>query len=82
MDRQNSTLSNKEKTPRTVSISVPRGFEKEIAHLNKQTNKSQYVGGLIRNDMNKQMEEVVILETVRQAIKGLDLNTIIKSHKE
>ena len=82
MDKQNSTLNDKEKTPKTVSLSVPKGFEKEVAHLNSQSNKSQYVWRLIRDDMNKQNEEAQILEIMREAMKDLNLHNVLnKSDK-
>ena len=77
MDKQNSTLNDKEKTPKTVSLSVPKGFSKEFVHLNNQPNKSQYVWRLIRDDMNKQIEDVQILEIVREVMKDVNLYNVI-----
>ena len=48
MSKENCT---QKKTPKTVSVSIPKGFEDEVAYLGKQPNKSQYIWNLIREDM-------------------------------
>lgn len=56
-------MSEKKKT---LSLSIPKGYEKEVEFLKTQPNKSQYVWNLIRADMKRQDEDYQIVDMVRQ----------------
>lgn len=81
MNSQNSTLNNKTKTSKTktVSLSVPKGYEKEVAYVNEQPNKSRYIWDLVREDMKKQSEDNQILEIVRQAMQNINMETNVNN---
>lgn len=80
MSRQKSTKDVKKETPKkTVSISIPKGFEDEVAYLSEQPNKSQYIWGLVRDDMKRQSEDNQILEIVRQAMQNITLGASVNN---
>lgn len=79
MSNQKTT---QKKTPKTVSVSVPKGFDEEVAYLGKQPNKSQYIWNLIREDMKRQSEDNQILEIVRQAMQNITLGTIVNNNSK
>lgn len=60
------------KNIKTVSISVPRGYEKEVAHFSEQPNKSRYIWELVKQDMERQSIDNQILEIVKQAMQGIN----------
>lgn len=64
------------KTPKTLSLSVPKGYENEVSYVNQQPNKSRYIWDLVRQDMKQQSEDSQIIEVVRQAMQSLTLNNI------
>ena len=79
MSNQKTT---QKKTPKTVSVSVPKGFDEEDAYLGKQPNKSQYIWNLIREDMKRQSEDNQILEIVRQAMQNITLGTVVNDNSK
>lgn len=69
--------------PKTISFSVAKGYEKEVAHLNEQPNKSRYILELIRKDMERQTIDNQILDIVRHTMQNLSNNTNIqKTNKQ
>ena len=75
-------ISTQKKTPKTVSVSIPKGFEDEVAYLGKQPNKSQYIWNLIREDMKRQSEDNQILEIVRQAMQNITLGGVVNNNSK
>lgn len=74
MNNQISTNeNNKKKIPKKVSLSVTKGYEREVAYLREQPNKSQYVWNLIRKDIEQQSTDNQILEIVKQAMSNVTL---------
>lgn len=65
-----------------MSVSIPKGFEDEVAYLGKQPNKSQYIWNLIREDMKRQSEDNQILEIVRQAMQNITLGTVVNDNSK
>ena len=63
-----------------MSVSIPKGFEDEVAYLGKQPNKSQYIWNLIREDMKRQSEDNQILEIVRQAMQNITLGGAVNNN--
>lgn len=75
-------MTNEKKTPKTVSLSIPKGFEEEVAYLALQSNKSQYIWNLVREDMKRQAEDTQIVELVRQAMDNLALGGSVNHSKQ
>ena len=65
-----------------MSVSIPKGFEDEVAYLGKQPNKSQYIWNLIREDMKRQSEDNQILEIVRQAMQNITLGGVVNNNSK
>lgn len=65
-----------------MSVSIPKGFEDEVAYLGKQPNKSQYIWNLIREDMKRQSEDSQILEIVRQAMQNITLGGVVNNNSK
>lgn len=65
----------KTKKPRnTVTLSLSKGYEKEIEHFNEQANRSKYVWELIREDMKRQDRDKELLEMMKQTMSSLNGN--------
>lgn len=74
MNNQISTNEdNKKKIRKKVSLSATKGYEKEVAYLSEQPNKSQYVWNLVRKDMEQKSTDNQILEIVKQAMSNVAL---------
>lgn len=61
------------KPPKTVTISMTKGFEEEYFYFQSQSNKSLFIWNLIRKDMKQQSTDNQILEIVRQAMFNITL---------
>lgn len=72
-------MNNKKqkKTPKTVTLSASKGYEKEVAYLREQPNKSKYVWNLIRKDMEQQSTDDRILEIVHQAMTSITSGAVV-----
>lgn len=82
MSRQKLTKDDEEKIPKTVSLSVPKGYEKEVAYLGKQPNKSRYVWDLVKEDMERQSLDNQIIEIVRQAMQNVTVGSNVNNSSE
>lgn len=63
----------KTKIPKKVSLSVTKGYEKEVVYFCGQPNKSQYIWNLVRKDMEQKSTDNQILEIVRQAMINMTM---------
>lgn len=75
----NKYEDNKKKIPKRVSLSATKGYEKEVAYLGEQPNKSQYVWNLIRKDIEQQTTDNRILEIVHQAMSNITLGAVVNN---
>lgn len=74
---------SKPKTTKNVCLSIPKGYEKEVAHFNEQPNKSRYIWELVREDMQRTQQNDKILEIVRQAMNNtVCTNTNVNNFNE
>lgn len=67
-------MNENKKTPKTISLSVPKGYEVEFKHFSEQPNKSRYIWDLVRQDLKNKDENYQILEIVKNAMQNLTPN--------